>query len=70
MADIVAAGDFGEGLAVLAPRPCFLLLMMGELRRASEFYAPRLGSLAAFPVRVRIRSRSNSARHPLVQCVE
>jgi hypothetical protein len=44
VANVVRAGDLGERLAVRAPRPCFLLLVTGELRGAAELHAARLCS--------------------------
>jgi hypothetical protein len=49
VADVVAARYIGERfLADIAPPPCFLLLVRGQLRPAAEFHTARLRSLAAF----------------------
>ena len=63
-ADVVAARDTALRFSRCDPRPCFALLVRGELRLRPIFTPRALARSRPSPVRTRIRSRSNSARPP------
>ena len=61
MADVVGASDVHERLASITPCEDFLTLVVIRLAPNN---APSFGAFPAFHWRLRINSRSNSARPP------
>lgn len=69
MADVVAASDLRQGLALIFARPCFLLLVVSEFRCTPELNAARLRSraslsgAAAYQVAFELRKPAEDSEH-------